>query len=182
MRNHFLTTMTGALAILLLAGGCSREESTQPAAEQASMPAAAEPAAETTGAAHDMGEMGEMSAAMPRTPSPEGVSLFFVTPADGATVSSPVHIEFGLEGMAVAKAGDNSPNSGHHHLLVDTGLPDLGMPIPADKNHIHFGDGSTSTDLELAPGQHTLQLLLGDYLHIPHDPPVMSEQITITVE
>jgi len=121
-------------------------------------------------------------AGLPQTASVAGASVFFITPADGATVASPVTIEFGIEGMTVVKAGDDTPGSGHHHLLVDTGLPDPGLPIPADENHIHFGDGSTSTELILAPGEHTLQLLLGDHLHIPHDPPVTSETISITVE
>lgn len=164
MRNRHLTTITAAAAVLLLATACSREEAPEPMAD------AAEPAPAT------------MEATMPRTASPEGARLFFITPADGDTVSSPVMIEFGLEGMDVVMAGDASPNSGHHHLLVDTGLPDLSRPIPADANHIHFGDGSTSTELELAPGQHSLQLLLGDALHIPHAPPVTSDPITITVE
>lgn len=117
-----------------------------------------------------------------KTPSPDGARVFFITPADGDTVSTPVTVEFGIEGMQVVRAGDDSPDSGHHHLLVDTELPDLGLPVPADASHIHFGDASTSTELDLEPGQHTLQLLLGDHLHIPHDPPVMSAQITITVE
>ena len=121
-------------------------------------------------------------AALPRTASVGGASVFFITPADGDTVSNPVSIEFGIEGMAVVPAGDNSPDSGHHHLLIDTGLPDLGMPIPADDQHVHFGDGSTSTEITLEPGQHTLQMLLGDHLHIPHDPPLASDVITITVE
>ena len=121
-------------------------------------------------------------ASLPRTASEAGASVFFITPADGSTVASPVAIEFGIEGMTVVKAGDDTPGSGHHHLLVDTGLPDPGLPIPADENHIHFGDGSTSTELTLAPGTHTLQLLLGDHLHIPHDPPVTSETISITVK
>ena len=82
----------------------------------------------------------------------------------------------------MAKAGDDVPHSGHHHLIVDAGLPNLGMPIPASDNYIHFGDGSTSTELTLAPGEHTLQLLLGDHLHIPHDPPLSSARITITVK
>ena len=85
-------------------------------------------------------------------------------------------------GMSVVAAGVYEAHSGHHHLLVDTDPPEMGLPIPADANHIHFGDGSTSTELELAPGQHTLRLLLGDHLHIPHDPPIMSAPITITVE
>ena len=110
------------------------------------------------------------------------LGLFFISPADGETVANPIKVEFGIEGMDVAKAGDNQPNSGHHHLLIDTGLPDLGVPIPADGRHIHFGDGSTSTEITLPPGQHTLCMLLGDHLHIPHDPPVVSESITITVE
>ncbi len=121
-------------------------------------------------------------AGLKRTPSVDGARVFFITPSDGATVSSPVSIEFGIEGMAVVKAGDMRPQSGHHHLLIDTGLPDLDLPIPADAKHVHFGDGSSSTVTDLDPGQHTLQLLLGDHLHIPHDSPVVSEVITITVE
>ena len=122
------------------------------------------------------------SAPLARSSSPPGARVFFVTPADGDIVSNPVRIEFGIEGMTVASAGTAQPNSGHHHLLIDTGLPDLAMPIPADENYRHFGDGSTSTEISLEPGRHTLRLLLGDYLHIPHDPPVTSGVITITVE
>jgi len=84
--------------------------------------------------------------------------------------------------MSVNKAGDDQPNSGHHHLLIDTDLPDPGLPIPADSSHVHFGDGSTSTQISLEQGTHSLRMLLGDYRHIPHDPPVISEPITITVE
>jgi len=119
---------------------------------------------------------------IPRTASTEGASVFFITPADGNTVSNPVNIEFGIAGMDVVKAGNNKPNSGHHHLLIDTGLPDLGLPIPADEHHVHFGDGSVSTQISLPPGEHKLQMLLGDHLHIPHNPPLTSAQITITVE
>ena len=121
-------------------------------------------------------------AAMPQTASADGASVFFIMPAAGATVSNPISIEFGIAGMDVVKAGDNQPHSGHHHLLIDTGLPDLGLPIPADEHHIHFGDGSTRTEITLPPGEHTLQMLLGDHLHIPHTPPLVSEPITITVE
>lgn len=120
-------------------------------------------------------------ASLPRTEAPAGARVFFVTPADGATVSSPVHIEFGIENMTIAPAGVNTPASGHHHLIVDAPLPLDPLPIPADAQHIHFGDGSTSTDLALFPGQHTLTLLLGDHLHIPHQPPVYSQSVTITV-
>ncbi len=124
----------------------------------------------------------EPAVSLPRTPSPDGARVFFITPSDGETVSSPVSIEFGIEGMTVVAAGDATPHSGHHHLIVNGELPDLSMPIPATETYIHFGDGSTSTEITLEPGTHTLQLLLGDHLHIPHDPPVTSETITITVE
>jgi hypothetical protein len=119
---------------------------------------------------------------MPRTESIGGASVFFITPVDGATVSNPIDIEFGIEGMSVVPAGVNEPFSGHHHLLIDTELPSLDQPIPADLNHVHFGDGSTSTQITLAPGEHTLLLLLGDHLHVPHDPAVTSPTIVITVE
>ena len=121
-------------------------------------------------------------AAMPRSPSGEGARVFFVSPADGDTVTSPFAVEFGIGAMEVVRAGDNTPNTGHHHVLIDTGLPALDMPIPADEQHVHFGDGSSTTELTLKPGEHTLQLLLGDYLHIPHDPPVYSVRITVIVE
>jgi hypothetical protein len=128
----------------------------------------------------------EMAAAEPaklaRTTSAEGANVFFITPADGATVANPISIEFGIAGMDVVKAGNDQPNSGHHHLLIDADLPDLGLPIPADEHHVHFGDGSTSTQISLPPGEHKLQMLLGDHLHIPHNPPLTSAQITITVE
>lgn len=121
-------------------------------------------------------------AALERTTSVSGASVFFISPADGETVSNPVKVVFGIEGMEVVAAGDNTPHSGHHHLLIDTGLPDLGLPIPKDGQHVHFGDGSTETEITLEPGQHTLQMLLGDHLHIPHDPPLISSQIIIQVE
>lgn len=119
---------------------------------------------------------------LPRTASPEGARVFFISPADGDTVSNPIAVEFGVEGMSVVTAGDPAPASGHHHLIVDAPLPNFGLPIPATDNYIHFGDGSSSTEITLEPGSHTLQLLFADHLHIPHDPPVMSATITITVE
>ena len=123
-----------------------------------------------------------MPSALPRSTSPEGASVFFISPADGDTVSNPVFVEFGLQGMAVVKAGDEQPESGHHHLIIDAQLPDLALPVPADDNYRHFGDASTSTEVTLDPGEHTLRLLLGDHRHIPHDPPLMSDTITIVVE
>jgi len=125
---------------------------------------------------------GAAEAAMPRRPAAEGASVYFITPQDGAVVSSPLRLEFAVAGMDVRPAGEDAENSGHHHILIDTDLPDMSLPIPADANHVHFGDGSTTAELTLAPGAHTLQLLFADYLHIPHDAPVYSERITITVE
>lgn len=119
------------------------------------------------------------------TPAPEGAAAYIVSPADGATVSSPVTIVFGLSGMGVAPAGVEKDMTGHHHLLLDTPMlegEDLDYSIPADENHIHFGGGQTETTIELTPGTHTLQLLLGDQNHLPHNPPVASEVVTITVE
>ena len=117
-----------------------------------------------------------------RTASPPGATVFIISPVNGATLTSPVEVKFGISGMAVAPAGDYSENTGHHHLLVDTELEDMNLPVPTSDNHIHFGKGQTETTVTLEPGQHTLQLVLGDGNHIPHDPPVMSERITITVE
>lgn len=119
---------------------------------------------------------------LPRSESPEGAEVYIVSPEDGAEVSSPVTVRFGLRGMGVAPAGVQSANTGHHHLLIDVDpLPPDNLPLPATEQVVHFGAGQTETQLELEPGQHTLQLVLGDALHIPHDPPVRSEKITITV-
>ena len=115
------------------------------------------------------------------TPSPPGASAYFVDLKDGATIGPNTTIHFGLHGMGVAPAGSDKANSGHHHLLIDTDLPPLDQPIPNDENHMHFGAGQTEVDLTLAPGPHTLQLLLGDKNHIPHSPPVMSPRIHVTV-
>ena len=109
--------------------------------------------------------------------------LYFIEPKDGATVNGPIKIVFGLSGMGVAPAGIDFPNTGHHHLLVDLeNLPDLSKPIPANKNHIHFGKGQTEAILELPKGKRTLQLLMGNYLHIPHKEPVISDKITIFIK
>lgn len=117
-----------------------------------------------------------------RTPSPKGAEVYFIAPADGATVTSPVTVKFGLKGMGVAPAGIAFENTGHHHLIIDADLPPLDAPIPADANHVHFGKGQTEATVELKPGKHTLQLLLGDQTHTPHDPAVASKKITITVK
>ena len=108
---------------------------------------------------------------------------YFINLKDGDTVSSPFLVQFGLSGMGVAPAGVEKPNTGHHHLLIDTTLTadQMKEPIPADDNHKHFGGGQTEAMVTLPKGQHTLQLVLGDWTHIPHVPPVMSEPIRITV-
>ena len=159
----------GALLIgcgLLVA--CGQPEPPAPAA-----PAAAPPAAAPTPA----------PAALARKPAPVGAMAYVIEPADGARVTSPVRVVFGLKGIGVAPAGVDRNDAGHHHLLVDAAMPaDLGVPIANDEQHRHFGAGQTEVELTLAPGRHTLQMLLGDHLHIPHDPPIASSVVTIEVE
>ncbi|WP_223422174.1 DUF4399 domain-containing protein [Tateyamaria pelophila] len=118
-----------------------------------------------------------------RVAAPEGARAYIVSPADGATVSNPVTIVFGLEGMGIAPAGTEVENTGHHHLLINTdpSTLDLEYSLPATDQIVHFGGGQTQVTKELPAGTHTLQLLLGDWSHVPHDPPVMSDTITITV-
>jgi hypothetical protein len=120
--------------------------------------------------------------AQERTPSPAGAEVYIISPKDGAKVHAPVLVQFGLKGMGIAPAGVKFDNSGHHHLLIDTDPPtDLSAPLPATDKIVHFGKGQTETTLNLAPGKHTLQLLLADQNHIPHSPPLLSQKITITV-
>jgi hypothetical protein len=162
-KSSAVLAVTSLLAIAALSA-CNKNEAPPPAA------------------ADHLNEPASAPASIPRTPSPAGARVFIITPADGATVSSPVLVEFGVEGMAIVPAGTAHPDAGHHHLLVDTDVPALDQPIPKDANHIHFGDGSASVELNLEPGAHTLQLLLADHAHIPHDPPVVSEKISITIQ
>ncbi len=113
----------------------------------------------------------------------ENASVYFIEPMDGQTLSSPVTVKFGLQGMGVAPAGVERDNTGHHHLLIDVDtLPDLTKPLPASEQVRHFGGGQTEATIELAPGTHTLQLVLGDFAHRPHAKPVVSKKITITVK
>lgn len=124
------------------------------------------------------------------TPSNPDAKVYFVNLSDGDTVQSPVTVVFGLSGMGVAPAGTEKENTGHHHLLIDRpplgegedGADELAYGLPADDNHLHFGGGQTEVTLDLPPGEHTLQLVLGDAGHVPHSTPIVSEVITITVE
>jgi hypothetical protein len=118
-----------------------------------------------------------------QTPSPAGAAVYFINLQDGQKMKSPFLVQFGLSGMGVAPAGVEKPNTGHHHLLIDTALTpeQLTAPIPADDQHKHFGGGQTEAMVTLPPGSHTLQLVLGDWTHIPHAPPVMSKVVTVTV-
>lgn len=116
--------------------------------------------------------------------APAGASVYFISPKNGDTVPATFGVVFGLKGMGVAPAGVEKPNTGHHHLIINKKVEGsaLKAALPADANHVHFGAGQTETTVTLPPGKHTLQLLLGDHNHIPHDPPIMSETITITVK
>ena len=115
--------------------------------------------------------------------APANAEVYFVQPSDGAAVESTFKVVFGLRNMGVAPAGVDKAGTGHHHLLIDTGVPsDMSKSLPATDHIKHFGGGQTETEITLQPGEHTLQLLLGNYAHVPHSQPVISEQITITVK
>lgn len=122
-----------------------------------------------------------VASASGRRPSPPDAAVYFVYPRDGEVIYPRSTIRFGLRNMGVAPAGVAKPDTGHHHLIVDAETPPLDTPIPSDPNHLHFGGGQTEVKLTLPPGKHTLQLILADDQHVPHDPPVMSERITVTV-
>lgn len=107
--------------------------------------------------------------------------VYIISPKTGEHVSSQFTVTFGLKGMGVAPAGVERSGTGHHHLLIDTDLPDLSYAVPSDPHHVHFGGGQTQANITLPPGEHTLQLLLADHNHLPHNPPIISEKITIIV-
>lgn len=164
---------TGALILACtILAACGQQEPAAPAAAPA--PPAAAPAAPAAAPA---------PAALTRKPAPPGAVAYIIEPADGARVTNPVRVVFGLKGIGVAPAGVDRNDAGHHHLLVDAPLPaDLGLPLPNDEQHRHFGGGQTEVELTLPPGRHTLQMVLGDHLHIPHDPPIASGVVTIEVQ
>lgn len=162
-----IRTMAAAAATITLLAACSK------APEEATPAADAAAPAETQAA--------PAAAALPRTPAPAGASVFIVSPKDGDTVTSPVKVVFGVTGMGLAPAGEKNDTAGHHHLLIDTDLANPAVPIPADDKHVHFGKAQTEAEVALPPGKHTLQLVLGDYLHIPFDPVIASPKVTVTV-
>ena len=167
----------GALLIACgLIAACGQEPAAPTAPSAPAAPAA--PSAPTAPAAP-----AAPTAALTRKPAPSGAMAYIIEPADGARVTSPVRVVFGLKGFGVAPAGVDRNDAGHHHLLVDAGLPEnLALPIANDEQHRHFGGGQTEVELTLAPGRHTLQMLLGDHLHIPHDPAIASSVVTIEVQ
>lgn len=173
MKNQTLPLLTVlALTSALGLTACGKPQPTADTAAPAASQATA-PAESGTGPA---------AKAMPRSSSSEAAAVAISSPADGAVVSSPVKVVFDLKGMTLVPAGDSTANSGHHHLLVDTPVPDLGQPIPKDAQHLHFGQAQTEAEITLAPGSHTLQLVMGDGSHVAHNPPVISAPITITVQ
>jgi Domain of unknown function (DUF4399) len=125
-----------------------------------------------------------LAAAQERTAPAANAEVYFIAPRDGAVVQGPVTVRFGLKGMGIAPAGVKFDNTGHHHLLVDTDFSELKLdaPLPATDKILHFGKGQTETTLTLAPGKHTLEIVLADYLHTSFDPPLHSKKITITVK
>ncbi len=169
-KRPFQARPPGSLSIILFAAALAMLTVDAPRAEDAK-PAAAPTTPPDEASASKYGP----------TPSPAGAQVYFIDPKDGATISTKTTIHFGLKNMGVAPAGSDRPNSGHHHLLIDTEVPPLNKPIPNDFNHLHFGGGQTEAEVELTPGEHTLQLLLGDKKHIPFNPPIMSDRIKVTV-
>jgi hypothetical protein len=123
-----------------------------------------------------------IAAAQERTAPASGAEVYIISPKDGAKVKGPVVVLFGLKGMGIAPAGVKYDNTGHHHLLIDMGVPsDLSVPMPATQTLLHFGKGQTQTSLTLSPGKHTLQLVFADLNHMAFNPPLVSKKITITV-
>ena len=123
-----------------------------------------------------------IAAAQERTAPASGAEVYIISPNDGAKVKGPVVVLFGLKGMGIAPAGVKYDNTGHHHLLIDMGVPsDLSVPMPATQTLLHFGKGQTQTSLTLSPGKHTLQLVFADLNHMAFNPPLVSKKITITV-
>lgn len=173
--------MTASAAMLALLMGCAKAPDADTAASTASADSSDTANSADSAVAHDEHATEATAMTLPRTPAPAGATVSIVSPKDGETVTTPVRVVFGVTGMGLAPAGENVANAGHHHLLVDTELANAGLPIPADDKHLHYGKAQTEAMVALTPGKHTLQLVMGDYLHIPFDPVIASQTITINV-
>lgn len=169
-------TFAVATTVLLLSGCGAMRHADHHGHHGAMAQAPATPAAQATPS------QAVLSGGYAKVAATPGTALYFINLKNGDVVSSPVRVQFGLRGMGVAPAGTEKAGTGHHHLLVNVAAFDSNAPLPADQQFRHFGAGQTETTLELPPGTHTLQLLLGDQNHIPHHPPVTSERITISVK
>jgi hypothetical protein len=172
-----------ALTMTFFACGGSEPVSKPAPPPKAEMPAKAEKKMEKKADAHGAhGDHGGDKAvgAFKALEAGKG-KVFFVEPADGATVKSPVKVVFGAEGVAVVPAGQMKDNSGHHHIIIDGAVIAPGTAVPADDTHIHFGGGQTETEVELKPGKHTLTMQFADFAHRSYGEPY-SAQITVTVE
>jgi hypothetical protein len=179
------TTVIGlALAAALSFTACSKKtETAAPAAPAApEAPQAAPPPASSVAAPPAASTVAAAAAAMARTAAPAGAKVYFVGIKNGDAVTSPFKLAFGVDALKVAPAGTAEAGTGHHHLIIDADLPPQGAPLPADDHVKHFGKGQTETELTLPAGTHTLQLEFADLNHVPFDPPVVSEKITITVK
>lgn len=177
MKRSSLMLATASAAAVAVLTACS-----QPGAHHAHAAGGAmAPNAAATAPAKVTASVPTLPSGYQKVAAPANASVYFVNLSNGATVSSPVKVIFGLSGMGVAPAGIEKAGTGHHHLLVNVNEWDANNPLPANEQFRHFGAGQTETLLELKPGQHTLQLVLGDQNHIPHHPVVASERITITV-
>lgn len=174
---HIRLTLASTVAAIALAG-CSHGMRHDNKAMHGSMT----PNAAATAPAKVTASTPALASGYKKVGAPAATRLYFVNLANGAEVSSPVKVVFGLSGMGVAPAGIEKAGTGHHHLLVDVNEWDANAPLPANDNFRHFGAGQTEVSLDLKPGPHTLQLVLGDQNHIPHHPVVASERITITVK
>ena len=179
--STFRLTLAGAAAAIALAG-CSHGMHHDHEAMHGAMHGAMAPNTKATAPAKVTESTPVLAGGYKKVESPATARLYFVNLANGAVVSSPVKVVFGLSGMGVAPAGIEKAGTGHHHLLVNVNEWDANAPLPANENFRHFGAGQTEVSLDLKPGQHTLQLVLGDQNHIPHHPVVASERITITVK
>lgn len=176
LKRPRLIALTAACGLVMLAGCSDNSPATEPSETLSYMMSEHQHQESTS-------QQPQSAGLMPRSPAPEGARVYFVSPQYGDTVSNPVRFEFGLDNMEVVAAGVQQEHSGHHHLLINMDeLPSMDAVLPATEQIVHFGAGQTEAELELPEGTHQLRLLLGDHFHVPHEPAVMSEVITITVE